>query len=90
MKYALAIILSLVSLPAFAAVNMSISGLVEFVVYLLIVGIIFGGLLWLVGKAPFIPDAGKQVITWIIYLVGALMIINLLLGLIGQPMFTLR
>jgi len=87
MKYALALILAIASPLAFAAIDIGVSGLVNFVIYLLIVGIIFGVLLFIVGKAPFIPEPWKQVITWIIYLVGALMVINLLLGLVGAPLF---
>lgn len=89
-KYGLFAILALFAAPALAAINISMPGLVDFVIYLLVVAIVFGILLFIVGKAPFIPEPWKQVITWIIYLVGALMVINLLLGLAGSPMFTIR
>ena len=90
MKYLLGLFTALASPLAFAAINMSVQGLVEFVIYLLIIGLIFGILLFIVGRAPFIPEPWKQVITWIIYVVGALMVINILLGLAGHPLFTLR
>lgn len=89
MKRLLPLLLAIVPLPAFAAINMSIEGLVEFVIYLLVIGLIFGILLFIVGRAPFIPAPWKEVITWIIYLVGALMVINILLGFAGHPLFTL-
>jgi hypothetical protein len=89
-QYALSAALALGSQLAFAAVSMSVEGLVSFVIYLLVIGIVFGILLFVVGRAPFIPDPWKQIITWIIYLVGAILVINILLGLAGSPMFTLR
>ncbi len=89
MKYALAAILALASPLALASINMSVEGLVEFVIYLLVIGIIFGILLFIVGRAPFIPEPWKQVIVWIIYLVGALLVINVLLGFAGHPLITM-
>ncbi len=66
----------------------SSGALLNGLIYLLIAGIILGLLLWLVGKSP-IPEPFKNVITWVIYLVAVLMLINWLLSLIGRPIFVL-
>lgn len=59
------------------------SNLVNGLIYLLIMGIICWLLLWLVGMSP-IPEPFKKVITWIIYVVAVLMLINWLLSLTGN------
>ena len=60
-------------------------GFIHAILFLIIAGIILGILLWLVSIIPLIPAIFKQVITWIIYLVAALILINFLLSLIGHP-----
>jgi hypothetical protein len=89
MKYALAL-LALVSVPALAAVSMSMGGLVDLVVYLIIIGVVFGLLWFLVDKAPFIPEPFKTWIKYVILFVGVLFLINWLLGIAGHPIFILR
>jgi hypothetical protein len=74
---------------AFAAINLSLQGLVELVLYLLIVGGIVWLLLFIVGKVGP-PEPFAKIITIIIYVVAALLLINLLLGFLGTPIFTLR
>ena len=59
-------------------------GLIQALLFLVIVGIILGIILWLVDAAPFIPALFKQVIKWLIYIVGAIILINFLLGLVGH------
>src|ERR1700750_606340 len=54
--------------------------LVMGILTLIIVGIILWLLLWLVGKSP-IPDPFKSVLTWVLYVVGVLVLINFLLSL---------
>jgi hypothetical protein len=83
MKLALASILALFSPLAFAAINLSLSGLVELVIYLLIVGGIVWLLLFIVGKVGP-PEPFAKVITIIIYVVAALLLINLLLGFLAR------
>lgn len=56
--------------------------------YVLVVGIVLGILWYLVGIAPFVPDLFKKVLQWLIILVGALFLINVLLSLIGHPLIT--
>ena len=89
LKYALAAILSLVAVPAFAVVNLSIEGLVELVVYLLVVGGIFWLLLWLIGYIG-IPEPFAKVAKIIIMVVAVLILINVLLGFVGPPMVQFR
>ncbi len=62
----------------------SSSALLNGLIYLLVAGIILGLLLWLIGKSP-VPEPFKGVLTWIIYLVAVLLLINWLLSLIGRP-----
>jgi hypothetical protein len=62
-------------------------GLIQGLIFLVVVGIILGIILWLVDKAPFIPALFKQIITWIVYVVAAIILINFLLGLTGHPIF---
>lgn len=90
MKALLASILMFASPMAFAALDISIGGLVEAVVWLIIVGLIVGLLLWAVAKAPWIPEPWKTGITYFIYFVCVLIALNFLLGLVGTPIFRLR
>ena len=86
---ALAIALAFVSPLAFAAVNLSLGGLMETVIYLIIVGGVLWLLLWLVGYVG-LPEPFAKVAKIIIMVVGVIILINVLLGLAGTPMFTLR
>ena len=90
MKYALAIVLSLAAFPAFAAVNMSIAGLVSLVVALIVIGVIFGLLYVLVDRAPFIPDPWKAVIKYVILAFAILALIGFLLDFVGFPVVNFR
>ena len=60
------------------------------IIYLVVIGIILGILLWIVSIIPLIPGVMKQVLTWLIYLIAALVLINFLLGLIGHPFVEIR
>jgi hypothetical protein len=75
---------------AFAAVGISMSSLVDTVIYLLIIGIVVGILIFLVNRAPFIPAEWKQIIVYIIYFICAIAVINLLLGMTGHPLVEFR
>jgi hypothetical protein len=72
---------------AWAAVNASVGGLVETVIYLIIVAVVVGILLWLVNRAPFIPAEAKTIIVYVIYFVCALILINWLLGFTSSGSF---
>jgi len=72
-----------------AAINLSMEGLIDLVVYLLVIGGICWLLLFIVGKvAP--PEPFAKIITAIIYVVAALLLINVLLGFAGHPVVRLR
>lgn len=65
-------------------------GFIHAILFLIVAGIILGILLWIVSIIPLIPAIFKQVITWVIYLVAALILINFLLSLVGHPLFVLN
>lgn len=68
---------------AAASGNAAINGLI----YLLVIGVILGLLLFLVSKSP-IPEPFKSVLTWILYVVGVIFLVNWLLGWIGHSFIT--
>ncbi len=55
--------------------------------FLVIVGIVLGIIYWLIQNAPFINAMFKQVLGWLVILFGALILINVLLSLVGHPLF---
>ena len=65
--------------------NIAGGDLIHGLLYLIIIGIVLGIIYYLVTIAPFIPELFKRVIGWIILVVGALILINWLLSLIGHP-----
>ncbi len=89
MKALTALCLALASPLAFAA-TISMDGLVEVVVWLIVIGLVLGLLLLLVRKAPFIPPEWKTGIEYVIYFIVILFVINLLLGLIGHQFISIR
>ncbi len=77
------------AMPAFAALNISMQGLVEMVVYLLVLAAIVWLLLFIVSKwGP--PEPFNKFIPAFIYTVAALILIVLLLNFAGMPVVTLR
>jgi len=73
----------------FGAINLSLEGLVELVVYLAIVGGVLWLLLWLIGYIG-LPEPFAKVAKIIIMVVGVLILINVLLGFAGHPVVRLR
>jgi len=73
-----------------ASIDLSMDSLVQTVIYLIIIGFVFGILIFLINKAPFIPVEWKSFIIYFVYFVAALILINLLLGLAGHPIVSLR
>jgi uncharacterized membrane protein YjjP (DUF1212 family) len=59
--------------------------LIHTLLFLVVVGIVLGIIYYLVTIAPFLPDIFKKVLGWLIILFGALILINVLLGLVGHP-----
>lgn len=83
MKLALLALLSLVSFPVMAAVpHFNIELILHWVFVLLVIGIIFGLVLFLVRKAPFIPPEFKTVIEYICWALLIVAVIYVLLSLI--------
>jgi hypothetical protein len=89
MKAILATVLAFASPLALAAINLSLGSLVELVIYLLVVGGVLWLLLWLVAYIG-VPEPFSKVAKIIIMIVGVLILINVLLGFAGSPMFSIR
>jgi hypothetical protein len=83
MKLALGLMLALFSPLAFAA-SMSVGGLLNFVVYLVVVGLIFWCIWWFIGYVG-VPEPFNKVIRVVLGLFALIIVINLLLGLVGTP-----
>ena len=97
MKALIATFLGAVTPLAMAAVTVTTGGrgdaggLVDAVVYLIVLGVIVGILLFLVNRAPFIPPEAKTIIVYVIYFICAIFIINWLLGMTSNgPIFRFR
>lgn len=68
---------------------MDATSLLHFVVYLVIIGLVFYCVWWFLGYAG-IPEPFNKVIRVVIGLVALVIVVNLLLGLTGTPLFRLR
>jgi hypothetical protein len=64
-------------------------GLLGFLVYIIIIGLIFYAIWWFIGYVG-VPEPFNKVIRVVVGLVALLIVINLLLGLAGTPLFRLR
>ena len=89
MKYALALLLVLVSPLAFAASTISIEGLMQFVLYIIIIGLVLWLLWWLVGYAA-LPEPFAKIARIILAVIAVFFLINLLRGLVDSPIISLR
>jgi hypothetical protein len=68
--------------------SISIQGVVNVVVVLLVLGIVFGLLDLLIRKAPFIREDWKAGIRWVLLALAILVLIGILLSLVGgTPIF---
>jgi len=72
-----------------AAINLSLQGLVELIIYLAIVGGVLWLLLWLISYIG-LPEPFAKVAKIIIMIVGVLILINVLLGFAGHPVVRLN
>jgi hypothetical protein len=61
----------------------SLSGLLNVVLYLVVIGLIIWLLLWALGQVG-LPDPFGRIIRVLIIVVGVILIINVLLGLVGH------
>jgi len=68
---------------------LSLSGLLGIVVYLVIIGVVFWAILWFVGYVG-VPEPFNKVIKVVVGLVALIIVVNLLLGLAGHPIFRLE
>jgi hypothetical protein len=78
--------IALSAIPAAALAAMPTLGMRQIVLYILVaigLAIIFGGLIFLIRKAPFIPADVKQWIEYLLYALVVIAIIFVILGLIG-------
>jgi VIT1/CCC1 family predicted Fe2+/Mn2+ transporter len=64
--------------------SMSGSQLLHAIVYLIVVGLIFWLLWWIIGYAK-VPEPFNKVLRVVLALVAVIFLINWLLGLIGEP-----
>ena len=90
MKYLLAIFLVLMSSLAIAApIAINLAGLVNLVIYILVLAAVVWLLLFIVGKwAP--PEPVNRFLPAVIYTVAALLLIGLLLDFVGYPLVTIK
>lgn len=83
-------VLALVAMPAFAAVNMSMGGIVEIILWLIGAAIIFSILYIFIDKAPFILEPWKTYIKYALYVLAGLAVIFWILGMMGQSPINFR
>ena len=62
-------------------------GLIQGLLYLLVIGVVLGIIYWLINAAPFLPAIFKTVLGYIIIFIGAIIVINFLLSIVGHPLF---
>lgn len=74
------------ALPAEAAAQFSIGGLVGMLVWIIVIGLIFYLLWWLISYVG-LPQPFDKIARIIIAVVAVIIIINFLLTLAGSPMF---
>ncbi len=66
------------------------SGAIRALVYLVVVGVVWGLVFYLVKIAPFIPAVFKQILLWLIIACGVLFLINFILGLFGHSLIVIH
>ncbi len=82
--------LSLITLPVMAATTaVSTSGLIQGLVWLIVIGLIAWLLWWLVSYIG-LPEPFNKVARVLIAVVAVLILINFLLGLAGSPIVSFR
>lgn len=86
MRKALLAILLMSPLPAFSAVAVTGSSLLSILVTIVIVGLILWLIWWLISYIG-LPQPFDKVARVLVALVAVIMIINLLLGFVGTPLF---
>ena len=75
-------------LAATAIISSGNSGdIIHQLLFLVIIGIVLGIIWYLVSIAPFLNELFKKIIGYVIILVGAIILINFLLGIVGHPLY---
>lgn len=86
MKLPLFTLLSLFTMPVVAATGVGLDSMLSLLIYLVIIGLVFYAIWWFLGYVG-IPEPFNKIIRAIVGLVALIIVINLLLGLVGRPMF---
>lgn len=90
MKLVLFALLNLITLPVIAATTtVSASSLVSMLVWIIVIALIFWLLWWLIGYIG-LPEPFNKVARVLVAVVAVLILINLLLGLVGTPLVSVR
>lgn len=76
-------VLSLLAAPAMAA-GFSVEGLLQLVIYIVIIALVFWVIWWFVGYVG-LPEPFNKVVRVIIGLVALIVVVSLLLSLAGGP-----
>jgi hypothetical protein len=61
-------------------------GLLNLLIYLVVIAVIMGLLWWVLGLIP-LPGPVKTALTVIFALIAAIIVIDILLGFVGHPLF---
>ena len=88
MKWAFAILLAVVSTLANAA-TISMGGMLEFIVYIVIISLIFWVVWWFIGYVG-VPEPFNKVIRVVLGLFALIIVINLLMSMVGTPLFRIN
>lgn len=67
----------------------SLNALVEIVIYLVVVGLILWCIWWFIAYVG-LPEPFNKIARVLVALVALVIVVNLLLGLVGTPVFSLR
>ena len=65
------------------------SGLIGLLIWIIVIGCIFGLLWWLIGYVG-LPEPFNKVARVVLAVLAVLLLINVLLGVAGTPLFKLR
>lgn len=64
---------------------MALTGLLSFVIYLLILGVILWLVIWVLDQIPGIPEPVIRMVRIVVIVVAVLIVVQMLLNLIGGP-----
>ena len=64
------------------------SPLLNALLFLLVCGVLIWLFVWLINASP-LPPPFKQILVWVLYLIGVIILADFLLGLVGRPFLNL-